>query len=123
MAPTHGLCWSEVSLCCPLNGRPRHLCNPPPLFQLPEFYSIANAFHLQPSSSQKPFLHPIVPNKRQFSPDQKGVAMYWAEGLIFQALLEIREGERFPWTWSYILLVISSLAQSHREQGWLGGCF
>lgn len=49
--------------------------------------------------------------------------MYWAEGLIFQALLEIREGERFPWTWSYILLVISSLAQSHREQGWLGGCF
>lgn len=63
-----------------------------------------------PSSSQKPFPHTVAPDRSpQFSLDQKGVGMDGAKGLVFQALLEIGEGERLLWTWSYFLLVIPSV--------------
>ena len=129
MAPTGGtLCCSEVSLCCLLNGHRSHLrkvllapnaLGPP--FQLPKFYSTENAFPFKSLLLPEAFPTQKCPKKCQFSPDPKGVGMDVAEGLVFQALLEIWEGERSLWTWSYFLLVIPSVPQTHRERGPGGG--
>lgn len=78
MAPTCTLRCSENSFCCPPNHCPGNFVK----FRQPQcpwlpFPAAQVLLHCKciprSSSSQKPFLHTLAPNKCQFNPDQKGL--------------------------------------------------